>query len=364
MCISIPLPVISQRRQSAFTKNRTHQRRWQIACGALFWAAMNKLLSWGAGVIAVLCAAQVAGAAGVGAAGVSASASTGASAGVELAAIVAQSPTLQRWQAGGTVVLGVRETASPMVYSLGANEQFVGYHIELCERVVRAIAPKAQLKYMVLTAQNTMPLINNGTADFNCASMTNNLNRQKQVAFGLTTYVSEVRMAVRADSSLTSFKQLQGHKVAATTGTTAVQILRKYADAQDLQFQTLMSKDHFESFMLLESGRVEAFVLDDNLLAGVIAQSKNPAAYKIVGEVIGAEPIAIQFSKKDAQIKRAVDLQILQMIRSGEINQLYSKWFTQPIAPKNVNLNLPMGTTLKKMLAEPNDTPLEAFQLP
>ena len=318
---------------------------------------MAKLLKWGGLVAALVCAASAM------AAG-KASKVEPIGANIDTAVNVAASPTLQRWQAGGTVVLGVREAASPMVYALGANEKFVGYHLELCERVVQAIAPKAQLKYMVLTAQNTMPLINNGTADFNCASMTNNLNRQKQVAFGLTTYVSEVRMAVRADSDITSFAQLQGRTVAATTGTTAVQILRKYASDKDLQFKTLMSKDHFESFMLLEAGRAEAFVLDDNLLAGVMAGSKNPQGYKIVGEVIGAEPIAIQFTRNDPQVKKAVDGAILQMIRSGEIHKLYNKWFMQPIAPKNVNLNLPMGETLKKLLAAPNDTPLEAFVLP
>ena len=115
---------------------------------------------------------------------------------------------------------------------------------------------------------------------------------------------------------------------------------------------------------MLESGRVDAFVLDDNMLAGVIGQSKNPKGYKIVGEVIGAEPIAIQFSKNDPQIKKAVDGAILQMIRSGELHKLYNKWFMQPIAPKNVNLNLPMGEVLKKQLATPNDTPLEQFVLP
>ena len=274
----------------------------------------------------------------------------------------APSATLQKWRDGGTVVVGVRENASPMVYTLDANETFTGYHLELCQKVIHAIAPKAQLKYMVLTAQNTMPLIDNGTADFNCASMTNNLTRQKQVAFGLTTYVSEVRMAVRADSGITSFKQLQGRNVGAITGTTAVQILRKYASDNELNFKTLMSKDQFESFLMLESGRVDAFVLDDNMLAGVIGQSKNPKGYKIVGEVIGAEPIAIQFSKNDPQIKKAVDGAILQMIRSGELHKLYNKWFMQPIAPKNVNLNLPMGSTLKKLLAQPNDVPVEQFQ--
>lgn len=271
------------------------------------------------------------------------------------------SPTLQRWQAGGTVVLGVRESAAPMSYALGANEKFVGYHTELCEKVVHAIAPKAKLKYMVLTAQNTMPLINNGTADFNCASMTNSLKRQDQVAFGLTTYVSEVRMAAAKSNPIMSFKQLDGKKVAAITGTAAVQILRRYAADNGIQFQTLMAKDHFEAFLLLESGRVDAFVLDDNMLAGVIAQSKNPQDYKIVGEVIGAEPIAIQFSKSEPAIKQAVDDVIRQLIASGEIERLYAKWFTQPIAPKNMNLNLPMGATLKKMLAQPNDVPVEQF---
>lgn len=272
------------------------------------------------------------------------------------------SPTLQRWQAGGTVVLGVRESATPMAYALGANEKFVGYHVELCEKVVRAIAPQAQLKYMVLTAQNTMPLIQNGTADFNCASMTNSLKRQDQVAFGLTTYVSEVRMAVAQQAPITSFKQLDGKKVSAITGTTAVQILRRYAAEHGIQFQTLMAKDQFEAFLLLESGRVDAFVLDDNMLAGVIAQSKHPAGYKIVGEVIGAEPIAIQFSKQDPAIKQAVDGAIRQMMTNGEIERLYAKWYTQPIPPKQVNLNLPMGSTLKKLLAQPNDVPVEQFQ--
>lgn len=272
------------------------------------------------------------------------------------------SPTLQGWQAGGTVVLGVRESATPMAYALGANEKFVGYHVELCEKVVRAIAPQAQLKYMVLTAQNTMPLIQNGTADFNCASMTNSLKRQDQVAFGLTTYVSEVRMAVAQQAPITSFKQLDGKKVSAITGTTAVQILRRYAAEHGIQFQTLMAKDQFEAFLLLESGRVDAFVLDDNMLAGVIAQSKHPAGYKIVGEVIGAEPIAIQFSKQDPAIKQAVDGAIRQMMANGEIERLYAKWYTQPIPPKQVNLNLPMGSTLKKLLAQPNDVPVEQFQ--
>ena len=277
------------------------------------------------------------------------------------AAPATDSPTLKRWQAGGTVVLGVRESATPMSYALGANDKFVGYHTELCEQVVKAIAPKAQLKYMVLTPQNTMPLIQNGTADFNCASMTNSLKRQDQVAFGLTTYVSEVRMATAKSAPISSFKDLDGKKVVALTGTTAVQILRRYAADHNIKFQTVMAKDQYEAFLLLQSERVDAFVLDDNMLAGVIAQSDKPENFKIVGEVIGAEPIAIQFSKADPAIKQAVDGVIRQMIASGDLERLYNKYYTQPIPPKNMNLNLPMGATLKKMLAKPNDVPVEQF---
>ena len=136
---------------------------------------MNKSLKWGWLAAALVCAGSAM------AAGKPVNAELRAN--IDTTVDVSASPTLQRWQAGGTVVLGTREAATPMVYALGANEKFVGYHMELCERVVQAIAPKAQLKYMVLTPQNTMPLINNGTADFNCASMTNNLMLQKQVAF-------------------------------------------------------------------------------------------------------------------------------------------------------------------------------------
>ena len=279
----------------------------------------------------------------------------------QAAAPAVDSPTLKRWQDGGTVVIGVRESATPMSYALGANEKFVGYHTELCEKVVQTIAPKAQLKYMVLTPQNTMPLIQNGTADFNCASMTNSLKRQDQVAFGLTTYVSEVRMAVAKDQPITSFKQLDGKKVTALTGTTAVQILRRFAADHDIKFQTVMAKDQYEAFLLLQSGRVDAFVLDDNMLAGVIAQSNDPQGFKIVGEVIGAEPIAIQFSKADPAIKKAVDDVIRQMMANGELEKLYNKYYTQPIPPKHMNLNLPMGATLKKMIAHPNDVPVEQF---
>lgn len=202
----------------------------------------------------------------------------------------AQAPatsTLDKIKASGKVVLGVRETSPPMAYALGANEKYVGYHVELCERVLKEIVPQAKLEYMAVTAQNTLPLVQNGTLDIGCGPTTNNTARQQQVAFAVTTYVSEVRMAVRKDSDLKSISQLGNRTIAASTGTTAVQLLRKQERTLGAPIKTVLGKDHHESFMLLESGRADAFVLDDNLLAGMIANSKDPSAYRIVGEHLG-----------------------------------------------------------------------------
>ena len=269
--------------------------------------------------------------------------------------------TLDKIRNTGKVVLGVREASPPMAYALGANERFVGYHVELCERVLKDIAPKARLEYMALTAQNTLPLVSNGTVDIGCGPTTNNLARQQQVAFALTTYVSEVRMAVRADSGITSVAQLAGRSVAATTGTTAVQLLRKLERAQNLTFKTALGKDHFESFLILESGRADAFVLDDNLLAGIIANSKTPQAWRIVGEPLGSEPIALLFRKDDPAFKAAVDGSIRALMKSGELERLYAKWFLEPIPPRQTPLNLSMSAALRQLIANPNDLPLESY---
>jgi glutamate/aspartate transport system substrate-binding protein len=238
----------------------------------------------------------------------------------------------------------------------------VGYHVELCERVLKEIAPAAKLDYMAITAQNTMALVSNGTVDIGCGPTTNNTARQQQVAFAVTTYVSEVRMAVRADSDLKSISQLGGRNVSASTGTTAVQLLRKQERVVGAPINVLLGKDHSESLLLLESGRVDAFVLDDNLLAGMIANSKNPAALRIVGEPLGAEPIALLFRKDDPAFKAAVDGVLTRLMKSGEMEKIYARWFTSPIPPRDVSLNLPLGTTLRQLFAAPNDKPLESYQ--
>ena len=277
------------------------------------------------------------------------------------AAQTAAGGTLDKIKSSGKVVLGVREASPPMAYMLGAGEKYVGYHVELCERVLKDIAPQARLEYMAVTAQNTIALVQNGTLDIGCGPTTNNMARQQLVAFALTTYVSEVRMATKVDSGITTLDQLSGRNVSASTGTTAVQLLRKRERTNNVSYKTVLGKDHLESFLQLESGRADAFVLDDNLLAGIIANSKDPAAYRIVGEALGSEPIALLFRKDDPAFKAAVDDSLRRMMKSGELEKIYTKWFVAAIPPKNTSLNLPMSATLRQLMAEPNDKPLEAY---
>ena len=282
-----------------------------------------------------------------------------------MAAGVAQADTLKKIKETGKVVMGLRESSQPLSYTLGSGK-YVGYHVEICERVLADIRKQLGLsqltvEYTPVTSQNRIPLVQNGTVDIECGSTTNNQARQQQVAFALTTYVTEVRMAVNAKSGITSINQLNGKTVVTTTGTTSVQHLRKHERASGIDFKEIYGKDHADSFLILESGRADAFVMDDNLLAGLIATSKSPSDFKIVGEVLSVEPIAIMMRKDDPAFKKAVDDSIRNMMKSGEINKLYDKWFMQPIPPKNVSVSLPMGGTLKAAIANPNDNPMEAY---
>jgi glutamate/aspartate transport system substrate-binding protein len=166
---------------------------------------------------------------------------------------------------------------------------------------------------------------------------------------------------VKAASGITGIAQLANKSVATTTGTTSVQTLRKHEKATGVDFKELFGKDHADSFLLLESGRADAFVMDDNILAGNIANAKNPADFKIAGEVLSVEPIAIMFRKDDPSFKKAVDDVIKGLMKSGDLEKLYTKWYMSPIPPKNSNLNLAMGASLKALIANPNDNPMEAY---
>jgi glutamate/aspartate transport system substrate-binding protein len=281
------------------------------------------------------------------------------------AAFAAQAQTLAKIKESGSVSMGVRESSGALSYTLG-DGRYAGFHVEVCQRVLADIQKslgmaKLDIKYQAVTSQNRIPLVQNGTVDIECGSTTNNAARQKDVAFAVTTYVEEVRIAVKASSGITSIAQLNGRNVATTTGTTSVQLLRKHERATGVDFKEVYGKDHADSFLNLESGRADAFVMDGQILAGNIARSKSPADYRIVGEVLSVEPIAIMIRKDDPTFKKAVDDGIVAMMKSGDIAKLYDKWFMQPIPPTNTRVGLPASDATKAAWASPNDKPVEDY---
>ncbi|WP_375576849.1 amino acid ABC transporter substrate-binding protein [Paracidovorax oryzae] len=274
--------------------------------------------------------------------------------------------TLAKIKASGTITEGVRES-SGLSYTLG-DGKYTGFHYDVCARVISDIQKhlglaKLETKYQPVTSQNRIPLVQNGTVDIECGSTTNNQARQKDVAFAVTTYVEEVRIAVKANSGISGIKDLNGKTIATTTGTTSVQTLRKNKRADGLTFKEVFGKDHSDSFLLLESGRADAFIMDGSILASNIAKSKAPNDFKIVGETLSVEPIAIMIRKDDPAFKKAVDDSLKGMMKSGEMAKLYDKWFMQPIPPNNVKIGLPASDATKAAWANPNDKPMEEYTL-
>ena len=281
-----------------------------------------------------------------------------------LSGLTAQADTIEKVKASGTITMGVRDSSGALSYTLGEGK-YAGFHVEVCQRIVanleKAVGKKLDVKSLAVTSQNRIPLVQNGTVDIECGSTTNNATRQKDVSFVLTTYVEEVRIAVKANSGITSIAQLKDRNVATTTGTTSVQLLRKHERANGIDFKEVFGKDHADSFLLLESGRADAFVMDGQILAGNIATSKAPADYKIVGEVLSVEPIAIMLRKDDAGFKKLADDTVRDLVKTGEMAKIYDKWFVQPIPPKNTRVGLPASEATKAAWANLNDKPAEDY---
>ena len=267
--------------------------------------------------------------------------------------------TLQKIKETGTINVGHRESSIPFSY-LDGNQKPVGYSMDLCNKVVEAVKKELKMPALVtkltpVTSQTRIPLMTNGTIDLECGSTTNSLERQKQVAFGVTTFVSPVRMVVKADSGIKSLSDLNGKAVATTTGTTSDRYIKQNEKGQSIDVKNVYGKDHAESFLMVETGRAAAFVMDEVLLAGFIASAKNPKDFALAGPALSTEPYGIMLRKDDPQFKALVDKTLTDLMKSGEINKIYAKWFTSAIPPKNVNLNLPMNAQLQDAIKHPND---------
>lgn len=283
-----------------------------------------------------------------------------------LAAPWVQADTLAKIKASGSITEGVRES-SGLSYTLG-NGQYTGFHYDVCANIIEDIKkqlnlPNLQVKYQPVTSQNRIPLVKNGTVDLECGSTTNTEARQRDVAFAVTTYVEEVRVLVKANSGINGLEDLAGKTIATTTGTTSVQTLRKHKRAEGVNFKEIFGKDHADSFLLLEGGRADAFVMDGSILAANVAKSKEPAAYKILDEVLSVEPIAIMLRKEDPAFKKLVDDSIKEQISNGTLAKLWDKWFLQPIPPAGVTIGLPLSAATQAAWDDPNDKPMEAYSV-
>jgi glutamate/aspartate transport system substrate-binding protein len=268
--------------------------------------------------------------------------------------------TLKKIKDTNTLVIGHRESSIPFSY-LDDKQQPIGYAMDLCYRLVDAVKkqlnlPNLQVKLNPVTSQTRIPLMTNGTIDMECGSTTNSLERQKQVAFGVSYYITEIRMVVKANSGIRSLSDLNGKAVVTTTGTTSDRLIREHEKGKSIDVKNLYGKDHAESFLMVETDRAAAFVMDDILLAGLVANAKNPKDFVIVGEPLRAEPYGVMLRKDDPQFKKLVDDTLSALMKSGEAEKLYRKWFTSPIPPKNVNLDLPMSEKLREAFRNPSDT--------
>ncbi len=283
-------------------------------------------------------------------------------------AFVAQAQTadtLKKIKDTGSVVMGVRSSSGALSYTLGEGK-YTGFHVELCQRALADIQKqlglaKLDIKYQEVTSANRIPLVQNGTVDIECGSTTNNDTRAKDVAFAHTAYVEEVRILTRVNSGIKGIADLNGKSVATTTGTTSVQLLRKHERATGVDFKEVFGKDHADSFLLLESGRADAFVMDGQIVAGLASKAKTPADYHIVGEVLAVEPIAIIVRKDDPAFLAAVNKTIDGMEKSGEMAKLYDKWFMQAIPPTNTKVGLPASEATKNAWKNPNNMGTEAL---
>jgi glutamate/aspartate transport system substrate-binding protein len=267
--------------------------------------------------------------------------------------------TLQKIKDSGTISLGHRESSIPFSY-YDNQQRVVGYSHELMLRVVDAAKKELglsslQVKLIPVTSQNRISLVQNGTIDIECGSTTNNLERQKQVAFSNTLFVIGTRLLTKKDSGIKDFPDLAGKNVVTTAGTTSERLLRKLNEDKKLNMNIISAKDHGESFLTLESGRAVAFMMDDALLAGEMAKARRPDDWHIVGTPQSREAYGCMLRKDDPQFKKVVDAAIAQAMTSGEVEKLFKKWFQSPIPPKGLNLNLPLSEEMKELFKHPND---------
>jgi glutamate/aspartate transport system substrate-binding protein len=274
---------------------------------------------------------------------------------------VAQADTLAKVKETGVFTIGHRDASIPLSY-YDDKQKPIGYSVEICERVADALKkelkkPDLQIKYQLVTSANRIPLLANGTVDIECGSTTNNAERQKQVSYLPTTFVTANRIMYKKGTGISVLADLKGKTLVSTAGTTNIKQVTQINADKNLGVNITSANGHAESFLMVETGRAAAFAMDDILLAGLIATSKEPGQFEVSKEALSVEPYGIMVRKDDAKFEALAAGVVKGLMKSGEINKIYDKWFLKPIPPKNITMNVPMSPNLKKVIANPTNSP-------
>ena len=273
---------------------------------------------------------------------------------------LAQEGTLDKIKKTGTITVGHRDASIPFSY-YDDKQQPVGYAVDICMRIVSAVKQELklssiQVNYQLVTSANRIPLMANGTIDLECGSTTNNIERQKQVWFTNTHFVTANRWIAKKSSNIKALNDLKGKTIVSTAGTTNIKQITEINAAQNLGMNIVSANGHPEAFQMVETGRAVAFVMDDILLYSLAAQSRSPKDYAISASALSVEPYGIMIRKDDEAFKKVVDKATADLYSSGAIKPIYDKWFLKPVPPKGINLNVPMSDALKKVFAKPTSS--------
>ncbi len=258
--------------------------------------------------------------------------------------------TLKKIKDAGSITIGHRETSIPFSY-LDDKQQPIGYSMDLCMAIVEEVKkelamPTLAVKYNPVTSQTRIPLMSNGTIDIECGSTTNNLTRQKQVAFAPVTFVTGTKLLVKKSSKIKTYKDLKNKTVVVTQGTTNERVIKALSDKENLNIKFLNAKDHAESFLTVKSGRAAAFSMDDVLLYGLTAKDEKPKDFEVVGDYLSYDPYGIMFRKNDGDFAIVAARALANLMRSGDINKIYDKWFINKL-PSGETIGMPMSPLLK-----------------
>lgn len=272
--------------------------------------------------------------------------------------------TLKKIKESGTITLGHRDASIPFSYFGDNPELPVGYSHDLQLKVVEALKqqldmPTLKVRYNLVTSQTRIPLVQNGTVDLECGSTTNNVERQQQVDFSVGIFEVGTRLLAKKTSGVNDFADLKGKNVVTTAGTTSERLLKIMNAEKKMGMNIISAKDHGESFLMLESSRAVAFMMDDALLYGEMAKAKKPADWAVVGTPQSFEIYGCMLRKGDLAFKQVVDRAISSTFSSGDIHAIYATWFQQPVPPKGLTLNFPMSAELQKLIANPTDKAAE-----